>query len=43
MPFVGRAMAYNPSSLMRSNRWEHIVDAFEARVGKRVHLDQLNR
>ncbi|MEY9121501.1 NYN domain-containing protein [Bradyrhizobium yuanmingense] len=40
MPFFGRAMAYNPSSLMRSNHWEHIVDDFEARVGKRVYLDQ---
>lgn len=43
MPFFGRAMAYNPLTLMRSDRWEHIVGDFEARVGKRVYLDQLNK
>ncbi|MGY8678528.1 NYN domain-containing protein [Bradyrhizobium sp. UFLA05-153] len=38
-PFVARAMAHNPLSLMRSAKWEHIVQDFEARNGKRVYFD----
>jgi uncharacterized LabA/DUF88 family protein len=38
-PFLGRAMAHNPQSLMRSEKWEYIVADFEARVAKRVYFD----
>jgi uncharacterized LabA/DUF88 family protein len=38
-PFLGRAMAHNPGSAMRSTRWEYIVADFESRVQKRVYFD----
>jgi hypothetical protein len=38
-PFLGRAMAHNPQSLMRSAKWEYIVATFEAVVAKRVYFD----